>query len=477
MPQSYFQWKCFGAIIIGLLRIDFSISRTLSVGKAFLIRTSFFCASLSSLYWEVRLLIPQSHCCHFSSLLSKKVFSQNDSTELGKTTDLIVDLDRPEPEVIKLVFRFRWSKRKWCMNWSNVEKITNNQLILRAYHDEPTPLRLEDFNESQFLLSEFLLDKQIVDVHGAKVERVNDLYFLITPDGRLLLSHVEVGFRGLLRRLGFQEVVIRFLKWFFDYEPREKFISWNYVQPLADRDRLKLQVPQSLLSDLHPADLADIIEDMDVNERAVLVESLNEEVLAEALEEMDPKIQVAIVRGMELDKAADIIEEMSPDEAADLIADLPSHTAQGIFQEMDDEHEETIKGLLAHEEDEAGGLMTTQFMTLTPDKTILDALAFIRQNANDMDVIYYVYIVDEENRLLGVTNIRELLSHDIFTSIDRIMTTRVITVGLDDDSGHLANLFGKYGFRGIPVVDEDNRMKGVVRFKALLEILAPHLGK
>jgi magnesium transporter len=326
------------------------------------------------------------------------------------------------------------------------------------------------------LLRDLLLDKQIVDVHGAKVERVNDLHFC-KLNGKLMLDQVDVGLRGILRRLGFEDAIMRFSKWFFDYDLKEKFIPWHYVQPLADFNRLRLQIPQSRLQDLHPADLADIIEDMDVHERAAVVDSLDEDVLAEALEEMDPKVQVAIMRGLDPDKAADIIEEMSPDEAADLIADLPSDTASGIFQEMDDDYEEKVKGLLAHEEDEAGGLMTTQFMALRPEQTIVEALNYISRNAQEMDVIYYIYVVDDDGNLLGVANLRELLSNEVFTPLGQVMNTRVITSRLDDRAEDILDLFAKYGFRGIPVVDEDNHIKGVIRFKALLEILAPHLGR
>jgi magnesium transporter len=413
---------------------------------------------------------------YLSSLLSTKVVAGPDENVVGKTSDFLLDLDKPEPEIVTLIYRGRWSRDRWFVPWSSVASVLPSRVVLKSDAPAPVPFPGRPAESSQVLLREFLLDKQIVDVHGAKVERVNDLQFLRT-DGKLLLIQVDVGLRGLLRRLGFEDPVVRFSKWFFDYEPKESFIAWHYVQPLADPDRLRLQIPQSRLSDLHPADLADIIEDMDVHERAALVESLNEEVLADVFEEMDPKVQVSIMRGLEFDKAADIIEEMSPDDAADLIADLPKDTVDGIFQELDDEYEEKVKGLLVHDEDEAGGLMTTQFMALGPDKTIVDALAHIRQNAGDVDVIYYIYVVDEDGKLLGVTNLRELLSNEIFTPLDRIMTTRLITANLDEEAEDLADVFGKYGFRAIPVVDDEQHIKGVIRFKALLEILAPHLGR
>lgn len=417
------------------------------------------------------------HLQHYylSHLLATKVVGA-DKVRLGNTRDLFVNLDLPQPEVTRIVYQGAWSRTRWVVPWSDVAMIRDSALVLKEGIKPAAALSEVARDSSEFLLRDFLLDKQIVDVHGAKVERVNDLLFVKT-DEKLKLVHVDVGLRGVLRRLRFEAAVVRFCEWFFDYTLKERFIAWNYVQPLADPDRLKLQIPHSALPRLHPADLADIIEDMDVHERAAVVESLNEEVLADALEEMDPKVQVAIMRGLEPEKAADILEEMSPDEAADLIADLPSETVDGIFREMDHDYQRTVKDLLAHEEDEAGGLMSTHYMALPPNKTIVDALALIRQNAHRVDVIYYIYVVDQDARLLGVINLRELLSNEIFTPLEQIMNTRIISVKLDDDAKEVAEMFGKYGFRAIPVVDDEEKLKGVIRFKALLEILAPHLGK
>jgi magnesium transporter len=412
---------------------------------------------------------------YLSNLLSRRVYSE-DGERLGKVNDLILNLELPIPDVVGLVYRREFSSHRFYLSWDSIVNLDSGLVMARKSDGSPVPLSQREMPNTQVFLRDFLLDKQIVDVHGAKVERINDLMF-VRSDGKLLLVQVDVGLKGLLRRLGFEKPVIRFCRWFFDYELKDRFIAWNYVEPLALTDRLKLQIPQSRLAELHPADLADIIEDMDVHERSALVETLDEEVLAEAIEEMDPKVQVAIMRRLEPYKAADIMEEMSPDEAADLMADLPSETATGILREMDSEYEKKLKGLLAHEEDEAGGLMTTQFMALPPDRTIVEALAHIRRHANEMDVVYYLYIVSEDGKLLGVTNLRELLSNEIFTPLEEIMTSRLITVRIDDDHKDLANLFAKYGFRGIPVLDDQDRIAGVVRFKALLDILAPHLGK
>ncbi len=424
---------------------------------------------------EARVEDTRTTSCYLSELLGNRVRSSGKEA-VGKVVDLMVDLDLPQPEVIGLVYRARWSRQRWSVPWSEVVPVLPGEIQLKP-EAQPSVLALEASRSSSLIfLHDFLLDKQIVDIDGAKLERVNDLHF-VGSNGKLRLVKVDVGFRGLLRRLGFEDQAVRFCQWFFDYTLKERFIAWNYVQPLADPNRLRLQIPQSRLAKLHPADLADLIEDMDIHERAAVVESLNREVLADALEEMDPRVQVSIMRGLEPEKAADIIEEMSPDEAADLIADLPKDTASVIFRELDDEYEEQVKGLLEHEEDEAGGLMTTQFVALPPDKTIVDALAYLKQNADKIDVIYYIYVTNEASELLGVITLKELLTNEIFTPLGRIMATRLITAKLDDAADTVADLLGKYGFRAIPVVDEENRLKGVIRFKTILEIIAPHLGK
>jgi CBS domain-containing protein/sporulation protein YlmC with PRC-barrel domain len=412
---------------------------------------------------------------YLSALLGKKVrFPGKDV--VGKVSDLMVNLDLQPPEVVNVVFRGRWSRNLWVVPWAAVDDVVKDEIRLRTGHEPWLLPRDASMTSSAILLRDFLLDKQIVDFDGVKLERVNDLYFT-GSNGKVTLVKVDVGFRGLLRRLGFEDHAVRFCEWFFDYTLKERFIAWNFVQPLADPNRLRLQIPQSRLAMLHPADLADLIEDMDIHERSAVVESLNREVLAEALEEMDPRVQVAIMRGLEPDKAADIIEEMSPDEAADLMADLPKDTASVIFRELDDDYEEQVKGLLEHDEDEAGGLMTTEFVALRPDTTIVEALAYLKRNAENIDVIYYIYVVNEADELLGVVTLKELLTNEIFTPLSTIMTTRLITAKLDDDADKVADLLGKYGFRAVPVVDDEHHLEGVIRFKTILEIVAPHLGK
>ncbi len=331
-------------------------------------------------------------------------------------------------------------------------------------------------HEGELLLKDSLLDKQIVDTNGAKILRVNDLH-LLKVNRTLFLVHVDVGFRGLMRRLGLERAMDKFFQWFFDYRLADHFIPWRFVQPLSSPDLLRLKVGQNRLALLHPADLADIIEELDIHKRSAFFQSLDVETAAEALEETDPKIQVRLIENLNPAKASDIIEEMSPSEAADLLGDLPKEKAEGILKEMEKEAAEDVKELLVHPEEKAGGLMTTAFPAQPPQATVRDALEYLRREAENLDLVDYVYVTDAEEHLAGVVSLRDLLMGAAPALLSDMMDTRVVAVELEAEKEEIANLFAKYGLKAVPVVDGQNRIQGVIPFKSLLEIVAPELGK
>ena len=321
-----------------------------------------------------------------------------------------------------------------------------------------------------------LLDKQIVDTDGAKVRRVNDLQFLETKN-RLHLVHVDVGFRGLSRRIGLAGAMDVLSQGLFDYKLSDQLISWKLVQPLLSPDRLRLNIAQNKLNQIHPADLADILEDLDIKQRNAVFQSLDVETAAEALEETDPKIQVSLINNLNSEDASDIIEEMSLSEAADLLGDLPKAKAEGILNEMEQDIAEDVKELLAHPEREAGGMMTTSYLSFLPHITAGEAMEVFRREAADVDLVYYVYVTDEQERLLGVITLRDLILAETGTRLEEIMDERVISLKLDDKDDTIADHFAKYALTAIPVVDENDRMQGTIIFKNLLDVVAPHLGK
>lgn len=343
------------------------------------------------------------------------------------------------------------------------------------------PLLPEDFREpaprsGELLLKETLLDKQVVDTDGAKIRRVNDLQFLMA-NKILYLVHVDVGFRGLLRRVGLEKPIGFILRKLFDYVMTDQLISWKFVQPVSSPDLLRLTVAQNRLAQLHPADLADIIEELNIHQRSAVFRSLDVETAAETLEETDPKIQVSLIEGLSTANASDIIEEMSLSEAADLLGDLSQERVEGILKEMERDAAEDMKELLAHPEEKAGGLMTTSYLSFAPAVTAGEAMEKIRLEAEDMDLIYYVYVVDGQEHLLGVLSLRDLLVAPPATILSDLMDTRVVAVHIEEKKEQIADDFAKYGILAMPVVDDNNSLKGVILFKNLLEVVAPKLGR
>jgi CBS domain-containing protein len=407
----------------------------------------------------------------FSDFLNRKVYNPSGQT-VGRISDLVAERAEPYPMIIGLVGRPRGRKERFYLPWDKIARIEPD---LTLSEDEPHALRASLPERDIILLQEEVMDKQIVDTFGAKVVRVNDLHFL-RIDSHLRLVHVDVGFRGLMRRVGLEGAMDRALHWLFSYDLPNQFISWKYVQLLSGSDLLQLSVSQKKLLHLHPADLADIIEDLSGWERSAIFHALDTETAAEALEEIDPKIQKVLIETISVDKASDIVEEMSPNDAADLLADLPEERAEEILEGMEQEKAEDLRELLVHPDETAGGLMTTAYLSLAPGVTVETAMARLRAEAPNLDVVDYLYVVDEEEVLQGVVSIRDLLTAHSHQTLSEIQAPRVVSVKLEEDQNEVVEAFAKYGFRAIPVVDEGNHLKGVIGFQSVLEVLAPDAG-
>ena len=231
----------------------------------------------------------------------------------------MANLAEPYPPVTSVLFKSNAGKAPSLIAWHQITEIQDHLL---AHLLLPEDFREPSLSDDELLLKDTLLDKQIVDTNGAKVRRVNDLQFLKARKG-LHLVHVDVGFRGLMRRVGMEKAMDTFLHGLFDYSLPDQFISWKFVQPLVSPDLLRLKITQNRLAQLHPADLADIIEELDINQRTAVFQSLDVETAAETLEETDPKIQVSLIEDLDAAEASDIIEEMSLSDATDLLQDLP----------------------------------------------------------------------------------------------------------------------------------------------------------
>jgi Mg2+ transporter MgtE len=226
--------------------------------------------------------------------------------------------------------------------------------------------------------------------------------------------------------------------------------------------RLQLSIEQNQLGKLRPADLAEIIEELDYRERAALFRTLDAETASDTLAEVDPSLQSTLLEAVDKEKAVDIVESMAPDEAADLMNVLPEEQSQELLQQMDKQDAHEISQLLEYDPDTAGGIMTTRFTTLTQEMTVEQVLSYLRSNSPSAESIYYLYVIDEKNQLTGVLTLRHLVVADPKTPISQIMITNPIHVQVQDRVEQIAALNEKYNLLAVPVVDEQNRMKGVI---------------
>jgi CBS domain-containing protein/sporulation protein YlmC with PRC-barrel domain len=407
-----------------------------------------------------------------SKILGKKIIGTAGEI-LGSVYDLAAEFIDPYPVVTGIIFSSAQKKNPVFLPWKDVVDFNGDVSVAIHSTSELSPLNLR---QGELLLKDALLDKQVVDTNGAKIRRVNDLQFLKTNQG-MHLVHVDVGFRGLIRRMSLIKLFDVITQGLFDYQLPNQFISWKFVQPVHSPDLLRLNITQNRLGKIHPADLADILEDMDIKQRAAVFQALDVETAAETLEETDSKIQVSLINDLNSAEASDIIEEMSLSEAADLLGDLPKAKAEGILNEMEKDIADDVKELLTHPEREAGGMMTTSYLSFRPSATVKETLEKFRQEAADVDLVYYVYVTDDEERLLGVVTLRDLILANQDKKLEDLMDDRVISVKLDDRDDTIAEHFAKYAVTAIPVVDENERMHGTIMFKNLLEVVAPQLGK
>jgi magnesium transporter len=317
-----------------------------------------------------------------------------------------------------------------------------------------------------------LLDKQIVDTHGAKVVRVNDLQ-LEETSGQLRLVGADVGVRGLMRRVGAEGVAERVVGLVGRRLPRG-IIPWHLVEPLEQAQAaVRLTVPHQKLALLHPADIADVVEEMTVDERRQVFEELDVETAAETLAEIEPEMQVAIVNDLEEGRAADILDEMAPDEAADLLQDLPEEQREELIELMEEEEGEDARGILAFAEDSAGGIMTTEVVSFPGDITAQVAIERLRELKPDPEQAYYLYVVNGEGKLEGVISLRDLVVADPQSPLSGLMDPHVLAVDAGASKEDVASMIAKYDLLALPVIDARRRLLGSVTIDDVVEIMLP----
>jgi len=328
-------------------------------------------------------------------------------------------------------------------------------------------------------LQQDLVDRQIIDIHGRKVVRVNDvdLEWLGRGAAHLLrVAEVEVGMRGAIRRV-FKGVLPRATLEALSRKFKASAIPWEFVDVIEvdPARRVKLRIEYERLAEMHPSDLAEILEDLAPAEREAVFTSLDEEVAAEALEEAEPKLQKALLEKLGEEKIADIVEEMDPGAAADLLGELPEEQSDAILEEMEPEERQEVTELLEFDEDSAAGCMTTDFVFVRTDATVAQAVQALRNIDGDPESVTEIYLLDEKRVLQGAVGLARLVMAQPETRVAVLAEPRVISCPADRHQNELAELFDKYNLHALPVVDSQGRMVGVVEADHVISLLREKL--
>jgi magnesium transporter len=336
--------------------------------------------------------------------------------------------------------------------------------------------RLYPYHSDEYMLriQRDLLDQQIIDVNGRKVVRVNDVTFEIRHDDRdsLMVLEVDVGIRSIFRRLT-QGVVPPLWVRKVQKPIQPNSIRWEFCN-IVEADplrRLRLNISHDKLELLHPADLADIVEELGPAEREAIMGTIDSEVAAEALSEIDPKMQASILEALEPDVAADIVDEMSPDQAADALAELQDETTAEILEEMESEPLEDVKELLEYDEDTAGGMMNTEAIVL-PEETTLDvAMEKLREHEDLLENTHVLFLADAASRITGAVPLARLFLADGATQLKDLSLDRLISTRPDERQNRVTELFDKYNLLALPVLEEDGTLAGVITADDVITVL------
>lgn len=407
---------------------------------------------------------------NFSDLLGKDILDVNRKF-VGKIWDVSVKIGEIYPRSEELIIKSGPFKRRYAsIPFSGVSAI-EDEIVLNLKSEN---IRFHSaIKEYEFLLRRDMLDQQVVDMHNHKVIRVNDIH-LLKVDNDLMVAHVDIGMRGLVRRLGWEKWVDLIIKALFNnarYLKMADMVSWKFIQPVAINPAsmsMKLSVSQKQLQSIPPADLGEIIFDLNMKQRMALFKALDIKTKAKIFENIEFQDQEAILKELDKKEAAQVITNMSSDEAADLLGKLSRDTVHNILSLIESSRAKKLSGLLGYSSDSAGGLMTTEFVSLPETMLVEGAIEYIKTQTKEFDTVPYVYVVDSKHRLQGVTTVRRLLFSENKDPISNIIFPSTIYVHLHDSVKEVAYLMDKYKISAIPVVDENKVLHGIITVDDIL---------
>ena len=411
----------------------------------------------------------------FSQLMDKPVEDLNGKV-VGEIYDIVVKPSQVYPLSDALIIRRGFPNRKYAIiNWPDIQslgpegatlKIAKENLQFSETHDE----------KKELTLRRDILDQQVVDTYNHKVIRVNDAH-LLSVDQTLMIAHVDIGGRGIIRRLGFEKWVDLIVKIFnpkAKYLSLEHLISWKYIQPLTINPvsmTIKIDVPQKNLANIPAADLGDIFLDLSVKHQTALFKSLNLMNKTKIFTNIDFKTQRSLLDEMNDFEVSELLNNIPSDEATDFLEKLPREKTKHILNLIENKYSKRLSQLLGYSGDSAGGLMTTEYIAFAKDILVDDVLKQIRERKFKSEPAQFIYIIDQEHHLIGATNFRRLISANPGEPILNSVFPKTYFVHLDSSVKEVAYLMEKYKYFAIPVIDENNILQGIITVDDILSQL------
>jgi len=402
---------------------------------------------------------------YLSHLLNKTIIDSREN-KIGTLEDLIILDGEKSAEVVAIV----------CKNRDGLFRIPINLVeviehIIKLSVSRERALNFGTVQPDDLHLKSAILDKQLIDTDGLKVIRVNDVA-LSTVGGKFCVIGVDSGVRGLMRRLGINDSISKALLKSKNSVPN--IISWEFVAPLEpDSKHLRLKIERKSINSMHPADLAELMEDLSKEERVLVMKSLDTNMAADALAEAEPHIQKGLVEDMKIKRVTSILDKMTADEIADLLALTNDSKREEILSIMKPEIAKQVKEIMKYPEDTAGALMSTEFISIPWHMTAEQAINKIRELAPSHSKIYYLYVVNEKGELEGVLSLRQLIVVQPNKRVCDFMNTQIAKVDVSTPKQHIAMLFSKYSLLALPVVDEHGILKGIVTAHDIIENVMP----
>lgn len=397
----------------------------------------------------------------YTSILGRKVYDEFGDV-LGTLRDVYVTTEEGYPRVIGYKLKKDGISFHYEFRYIEFTNKDGRFRIKTRGSKEILPMKYS------YLLSENLLDKKIVDINGKQVVRVNDLR-IARIAGEYRVVGVEVGPLARYRRLkiaGFMKFLYKTMR----RDLEEIVLKWDDVESLEMVDNnLKIHVPYKKLSKMHPADLADILENLDTTSRKQVLESLDEDLAADTLEEIDSEYKGTIIKELSDSRAVEVLENMPSDEIADLLDDLDEEEREKILVNLEKEDADEVKELLQYEDETVGSIMSKEFISVNLDITVGDAIEILKEMKPDEEVMYYIYITDKDEHIQGVIPLKDLIIYDSETKLKEIMDEVVSCVKHDDEINEVIEVAAKYDLNSVPVVDEFDCIIGIVIIHDLID--------